>query len=73
MAEALRNEFILYGIDVHIYYPCTIYSPGYIEENKAKPAVTLKLEETDSGITPDQAAQGILECKEDFFSCIADY
>lgn len=62
LAESLRNELKLYDIDVHAYFPCTIFSPGYIEENKLKPEVTLKLEENDSGITTEQAAEGILEC-----------
>ncbi|GJJ07790.1 hypothetical protein Clacol_001995 [Clathrus columnatus] len=62
LAEALRSEFQLYEIAVHIYYPCTIYTPGYIEENKTKPRITAKIEESDSGITPEQAAEGILQC-----------
>jgi len=32
LAEGLRSEFILYGIDVHCFFPCTIYSPGLEEE-----------------------------------------
>lgn len=63
LAEGLRNEFQLYGISIHIYHPSTIYSPGYVQENQTKPPVTLKIEESDSGMTPEQAAKGILECK----------
>ncbi|GJJ06914.1 hypothetical protein Clacol_001110 [Clathrus columnatus] len=62
LAESLRSEFQLYGIGVHIYYPCTIFTPGYAEEMKTKPAITAKIEESDSGITPETAAQGILDC-----------
>ncbi|KAF8529180.1 hypothetical protein BU17DRAFT_73355 [Hysterangium stoloniferum] len=59
LAEGLRSEFILYGIDVHCFFPCTIYSPGLEEENKTKPKITLKIEEADSGLTPEQVAEGI--------------
>ncbi|KAH9933618.1 oxidoreductase [Epithele typhae] len=60
LAETLHSEFKLYGIDVHIAFPGTIYSRGYEEENQVKPAITLKLEETDSGDTPEAVATGIL-------------
>jgi len=53
---------MLYGISVHIFFPATIYTPGYVEENKTKPPVTLKIEERDSGMQPEQVAAGIFEC-----------
>ncbi|KIP05772.1 hypothetical protein PHLGIDRAFT_24924 [Phlebiopsis gigantea 11061_1 CR5-6] len=56
LAEALQSEFLLYGIDVHISFPLTIFSPGLIEEDKVKPKVTLKIEESDEGLHPDQVA-----------------
>ncbi|KAI0068819.1 oxidoreductase [Artomyces pyxidatus] len=59
LAETLRQEFLMYSIDVHIYFPATIYSPGYEEENKTKPKLLLKLEESDEGVTPEQAALGL--------------
>ena len=37
-----------------------MYTPGYERENLTKPSITLKLEESDSGMTPAQAAQGML-------------
>ncbi|KIJ56884.1 hypothetical protein M422DRAFT_148865 [Sphaerobolus stellatus SS14] len=61
LAETLRSELVLYGISVHIFFPSTIYSPGYEEENKTKPTVTKKIEEADSGLQPEQVAEGILE------------
>ncbi|KAI0327133.1 oxidoreductase [Cubamyces sp. BRFM 1775] len=61
LAEALQSEFLLYDIDVHIAFPGTIYSPGYEAENKVKPKVTLKIEETDSGSTPEYVAESILK------------
>lgn len=60
LAETLRSELQLYSIDVHIFFPPTIYSPGYEEENKTKPKITLKIEETDEGLVPDKAAAGLL-------------
>lgn len=51
---------MMYSIAVHIYFPPTILSPGYDEENKTKPRITLKIEETDDGTTPETAAAGLL-------------
>ncbi|KAI0654645.1 oxidoreductase [Cubamyces menziesii] len=59
LAESLQSELQLYDIDVHISFPPTIFTPGYQEENKTKPAITLKIEESDSGLTPQQVAAGI--------------
>ena len=60
LAEALQSEFLLYGIDVHISFPATILSPGFVEENKVKPKITLKLEETDVGTAPEAVAAHVL-------------
>ena len=38
-----------------------MYSPGYVEENKTKPKITLKIEESDGGVKPDQAAETLLQ------------
>ena len=61
LAETLRQELLLYSIDVQIYFPVTIYTPGYEEENKTKPQLVLKLEESDPGITAEKAAEGLYE------------
>jgi len=61
LAETLRSELQLYSIGVHIFFPGTIYSPGYIEENKTKPKITLKIEESDEGLQPEQAAEALLQ------------
>ncbi len=61
LAETLHSEFMLYGIDVHIAFPGTIHSPGLEEENMCKPKITLKIEETDEGATPDVVAKAILD------------
>lgn len=60
LAETLQSELMLYGIDVHICFPGSIYSPGYEEENKTKPEITLKIEESDGGAKPDVVAEGLL-------------
>ncbi|PPQ97052.1 hypothetical protein CVT26_001275 [Gymnopilus dilepis] len=57
LADTLQSEMMLYGIDVHIYFPATMYTPGYDEEEKSKPAITKKIESTDEGQTPEKAAQ----------------
>ncbi|KAJ3934322.1 MAG: oxidoreductase [Lentinula lateritia] len=60
LADTLRQEFLLYDIDVHIAFPGTMYTPGYDIENATKPKITLKIEETDPGMTGDQYAKGLL-------------
>jgi 3-dehydrosphinganine reductase len=62
LAECLRSEFQLYGLSIHAYFPGTILSPGYIEENKTKPDITKKIEGGESdGLTPEQCARGLLK------------
>ncbi|SPO28720.1 related to 3-ketosphinganine reductase [Ustilago trichophora] len=61
LAESLRSELILYGISVHAYFPATILSPGFDEENKTKPKITLEIEGTDEGLTPAQCAKGLIK------------
>ncbi|KAI9056792.1 oxidoreductase [Trametes sanguinea] len=61
LAESLQSELQLYDIGVHISFPPTIFTPGYQEENKTKPSITLKIEETDGGLTPEQVAAGIFK------------
>ena len=52
---------MLYGIDVHILFPGNILSPGYIEENKVKPEITLKIEERDAGLPPEEVAEHLIK------------
>ncbi|KAH9977903.1 oxidoreductase [Lactifluus volemus] len=61
LAETLRQELLLYSIDVQIYMPVTMYTPGYEDENKTKPELVLKIEESDPGLTPEKAAAGLYE------------
>ena len=61
LAETLRSELLLYSVSIHIFFPGTIYSPGFAEENKTKPEITLKIEESDHGLQPDQAAERLFQ------------
>ena len=56
LAETLRQECLMYDIDVHCVFPATIYSPGFENEQKLKPEITKILEEGDKGQTPEEVA-----------------
>ncbi|KAI9140823.1 hypothetical protein BKA69DRAFT_486465 [Paraphysoderma sedebokerense] len=60
LAEGLRNELIMYDIGVHIYFPANLDSPGFVEENKTKPAITAKIEGEDPPLAPSKAATYML-------------
>jgi 3-dehydrosphinganine reductase len=57
LAEALRSELLFYGISTHIYFPATMYTEGFDEENKTKPSITREIEAKDKGLTAEQAAE----------------
>lgn len=38
-----------------------MFTPGYEVENKTKPKITKRIEETDDGLTAEQAALGLLK------------
>jgi 3-dehydrosphinganine reductase len=40
-----------------------MYTPGYEEEMKSKPEITKKIEESDTGLTSEQAASAMLSGK----------
>ncbi|KAJ4478179.1 oxidoreductase [Lentinula aciculospora] len=56
LAETLRSELILYDCSVHIMFPGNIDSPGYVEENRVKPKITLEIESTDKATAPEALA-----------------
>ncbi|WVQ79783.1 hypothetical protein IAT38_001883 [Cryptococcus sp. DSM 104549] len=56
LADTLRSEMLLHGIDIHIFMPAGIVSPGYEVENVTKPEVTKKIEETDTPLAPEVSA-----------------
>jgi hypothetical protein len=50
--------------------PVTMFTPGYEDENKVKPELTLKIEESDGGLTAEKAAEGLYEgASPPFFDC----
>lgn len=60
LADTLRNELLMYGIDVHAFFPGNFYSPGFEEEQKCKPEITKKIEEADEGTTPEKCAESLI-------------
>ncbi|KAJ7596088.1 oxidoreductase [Mycena floridula] len=56
LGDTLHSELMLYGIDIQTYFPPTMYTEGYDEEEKVKPQITKLIEEDDQALTPDQAA-----------------
>lgn len=38
-----------------------MFTPGYEVENQTKPKITKRIEETDDGLTAEQAALGLLK------------
>lgn len=59
LSDALRSEMLLHNIDIHIFLPCGITGPGFDAENRTKPAVTKKIEEGDTPITPELCAAAL--------------
>ena len=41
--------------------PGTMFTPGYEEENKTKPELVLKIEESDGGLSSEKAAEGLYQ------------
>ncbi|KAJ7183200.1 oxidoreductase [Mycena filopes] len=62
LADTLQSEFMLYdGMDMHIFFPPTLFTPGYDEENKTKPRIARDIESTDGGLTAEVAAEALLQ------------
>jgi short-subunit dehydrogenase len=59
LADSLRSELMLYGISIHMFFPGSMYTPCWEEENKTKPKITLEIEEGDPGVTADVAAASL--------------
>lgn len=60
LSDTLRSELLLYGIDVHCFFPSGILSPGFDEENKTKPQLTKTIEGADEPSTPEACAGYLL-------------
>ena len=61
LADTLQSELMLYGVDVHIFFPGVMFTPGLEEENKMKPQIVKKIEGVDDGLTAEQAALALLK------------
>ncbi|KAL9008424.1 MAG: hypothetical protein Q9173_006448 [Seirophora scorigena] len=64
LIDTLSQELLLYpptptrpAVIPHCIFPATIFGQGYDEENRMKPAVTLKLEEDDKGQAPEEVTE----------------
>ena len=66
LADALRNELLLYGISVHLFLPATIFTPGFEQEMKTKPQLCKTIEGPDEGMGPDQVAAHMIKGKHSF-------
>jgi 3-dehydrosphinganine reductase len=65
LADTLRSELILYGIDVHCFFPAGILSPGFEQEEKCKPGLTKTIEGSDSPGSPEVVARELLKGQSD--------
>ena len=61
LADTLQSELMLYGIDVHIYFPNSMFTPGFDEENKTKPEIVKRIEGVEDGQTAEQAALALFK------------
>ncbi|KAG0173882.1 3-dehydrosphinganine reductase [Apophysomyces sp. BC1015] len=61
LADTLRNELKRYNIDVHIFFPGGIESPGFDTENLTKPKVTKEIEGANTPQTSDECAKSLLK------------
>jgi hypothetical protein len=60
LADTLREECLLYDIDVHCSFPANILSPGFENEEKTKPTITKKIEGSAGADKPDIVAKHLM-------------
>ncbi|KAI8617849.1 hypothetical protein BC830DRAFT_59600 [Chytriomyces sp. MP71] len=60
LADGLRSEFVPLGIDVHVYLPGNMDTPGYATENETKPEITRFIEGNSPILSPSEAARVLL-------------
>lgn len=61
LAESMCMELPPRGIDVHVYYPSNMRTPGYEEENKTKPGEAKLIDESTQTMSAEEAADVCLE------------
>ncbi|OAA73974.1 3-ketodihydrosphingosine reductase [Cordyceps fumosorosea ARSEF 2679] len=63
LADTLSQEVLLYpgrDVRVHVVFPGTILSPGFVAEERTKPEVTRQLEAADPKQTPEEVARAAI-------------
>eukprot|EP00835_Amoeboradix_gromovi_P005496 NODE_521_length_7287_cov_0.275042.p4 type:complete len:318 gc:universal NODE_521_length_7287_cov_0.275042:6447-5494(-) len=74
LAETLRNELLKDNIDVHIYLPGSIDTPGFTEEQKTKPEVTKFIEGQTTPANPKSLAAKLIRGLElNYFAITTDF
>ncbi|TPX33511.1 hypothetical protein SmJEL517_g03591 [Synchytrium microbalum] len=58
--DALRSEMVPFDTQVQLFLPGNMDTPGFLTENKTKPAITAKIEGTISTLSADSAASVML-------------
>jgi 3-dehydrosphinganine reductase len=61
LTETLRNELKPYNIRFSLLYPPDTETPGFEEENKAKPLEVMLMSETGGLLSPDQVAKKLIQ------------
>lgn len=61
LADTLREECVLYDIDVRCCFPANILTPGFEVEELTKPEITRKIEGTAASETPEAVATKIID------------
>lgn len=59
-SDSIRYECEVHGVKVHLFTPSTIDTPGLVSENQLKHPVTWKLESMSTKVTPDEAANSLI-------------
>ena len=60
LADTLREECLLYDIDIHCTFPANFLSPGFQEEGKTKPEITRVFEGTAGVETAETVSRRII-------------
>jgi len=64
LADTLREECLLYDIDISCSFPANILTPGFDEEERTKPEITRKIEGTAGAESAEVVAKRIINCLE---------
>ncbi|KAJ3284983.1 3-dehydrosphinganine reductase [Rhizoclosmatium sp. JEL0117] len=57
--DGLRSEFKPLGIDVHLFLPANMDTPGFAVEGETKPQITKQIEGTLQTVSPEAAAKAL--------------